>query len=98
MKIAPLFRITPGKQAQKYQSRDWYIPVVQALAPFSPGGCRAVIGLVPRASLTGYLFDLICARIDGDYNTEKRICQISVNAGGCSLSKGTPAIHCAVQF
>ena len=55
--------MSPEKQVQKYQSRDWYIPVVQALAPFSPGGCRAVIGLVPRASLTGNLYFSICERI-----------------------------------
>jgi hypothetical protein len=29
------------------------LPIVQALAPFSPGGCRAVIELVSRASLIG---------------------------------------------
>ena len=48
---------------QKYQSRDWYKPIVQALAPFSLGGCRAVIGLVPRATLIGILFDCNASKI-----------------------------------
>ena len=55
-KKAPLFQTLP-KNRRKNTSLDlWgrYKPIVQALPPFSPGGWRAVIGLVPRASLIGY--------------------------------------------
>lgn len=51
--IFDFFHCSPGKRVQKFPSRDRILPIVQALAPFSLGGCRAVIGLVPRASLIG---------------------------------------------
>ena len=46
---------------------------MQALAPFSLGGCRAVIGLVPRASLIGYDY-LIVAPLASAASIRENLC------------------------
>jgi hypothetical protein len=43
------------------------------LAPFSLGGCRAVIGLVPRASLIGYDY-LIVALLASAASIRENLC------------------------
>ena len=50
------YSLLPENRRKKSRRETGVSPIVQALAPFSLGGCRAVIELVSRASLIGLLF------------------------------------------
>ena len=53
------YSLLPENRRKKSRRETGVLPIVQALAPFSLGGCRAVIELVSHASLIGLLFDSV---------------------------------------